>query len=132
LNRRWARVGPQKQLVEKYPIAFAVVSPACVVIHGVPTGRIGGRFGRFAKVMARAEPVRVRWHDGGEIAAKPRLNIMESLDFRESVLARSRFSRREFVRWTNASACGGQLQIWKNNLFEFSMIPGLPDYRNPS
>jgi hypothetical protein len=33
---------------------------------------------------------------------------------------------------TRASAGGGQIQIWKNNLFEFSMIPGLPDFRDPS
>jgi len=26
----------------------------------------------------------------------------------------------------------GQIHIWNNNLFEFSMIPGLPDSRNPS
>jgi hypothetical protein len=82
--------------------------------------------------MARAEPVRLRWHDGGEIAAKPRLNIGEPLDFREAVLARSRVLRGEFVVGTHASAGGGQIQIWNNNLFEFSMIPGLPDSRNPS
>jgi hypothetical protein len=57
---------------------------------------------------------------------------LEPLDFREAVLARSRFPRSEGVVWTHASAGGGQIQIWNNNLFEFSMIQGLPDSRNPS
>jgi len=54
---------------------------------------------------------------------------LEPLDFRAAVLAGSRFPRGEFVVWTRASAGGGQIQIWSNSLFEFSMIPGLPDSR---
>jgi hypothetical protein len=45
---------------------------------------------------------------------------------------RARFPRGEGVAWTHASAGGDQIHIWNNNLFEFSMIPGLPDSRNPS
>jgi len=115
MNGRGVRVRLQNISVKKYPIAFAVVSPACVVIHGLPTGRIGRKFGRIAKVVARAEPVRLRWRDG-EIAAKPRLNIPAG----------------RIRRGTHASAGGGQFQIWNNKLFEFSMIPGLPDSRDPS
>ena len=36
----------------------------------------------------------------------------------------------ECVVSTHASAGGGRIQIWNNNLFEFSMIPGPPDSRN--
>jgi hypothetical protein len=57
---------------------------------------------------------------------------LEPLDFREAVLERARFPRGEGVAWTHASAGGGQIHIWNNNLFEFSMIPGLPDFRDPS
>jgi len=56
---------------------------------------------------------------------------LEPLDFREAVLERLRFAQGEVVVSTHASAGGGQIHIW-NNMFEFSMIPGLPDSRNPS
>lgn len=70
--------------LKKYPIAFAVVSPACVVIYGLPIGLIGRKFRRLAKVRIRAEPIRFRWHDGGEIATKPRLNLIGTAKFRYS------------------------------------------------
>ncbi|MGH6844172.1 MAG: hypothetical protein ACRECU_05525, partial [Methylocella sp.] len=81
LNRRWTRLGLQKHLVEKNPVAFAVVSPACVVIHGLLIGRIGRKFGRIAEVMAGAAPIRFRWHDGREIAARPRLEMIGTAGF---------------------------------------------------
>jgi len=44
-----SRVGLQKHLVEKYPIAFAVVSPACVVIHRLSIVPMGRKFGAHCK-----------------------------------------------------------------------------------
>jgi hypothetical protein len=43
-----------------------------------------------------------------------------------------RDSREANSLCTHASAGGGQIQIWNINVFEFSMIPGLPDSRHPS
>jgi hypothetical protein len=56
---------------------------------------------------------------------------LESLDFHEAVLEHSRLCGVNSLG-AHASAGGGQVQVWNNNLFEFSKIPGLPDSRNPS
>jgi len=52
--------------------------------------------------------------------------------YNKAVLKRSRFPQVEVVVWTRARAGGGQIQFWNNNLFEFSMIPDLPDSFDPS